>query len=149
MKYVATVDGRDFEIDVDRHGEVVVDGERFDVDLQLVDGVSLYSLIVDHASHELIVERRGAGYTVFMEGDRYVVDVDDARLKQLKAMGGQQHEEHGVHGRQGARRRGRQRGARPGSRDPRGHEDGERAAQPEGRRREVGHGRAGLNRQPR
>ena len=94
MKYVATVNGRDLEIDLDHPGEIDVDGVRHAVDLRLVDGVGLYSLILDNASFEVFVERTQGLYTVLLNGDRYVVDVEDARLKYLKTMGGQQHEEH-------------------------------------------------------
>jgi biotin carboxyl carrier protein len=96
MKYIATVDGHDLEIDVERHGEVVVDGVPRAVDLRLADGVSLFSLILDNESHELIVERREGTYYVLIEGDRYAVEVEDARLKQLKAKSGEKHEEHGL-----------------------------------------------------
>jgi biotin carboxyl carrier protein len=34
-------------------------------------------------------------YYVLVAGDRYAVDVQDARLKQVKAMGSQPHESHG------------------------------------------------------
>lgn len=96
MKYLATIGGRDFEIDIDRSGEVTVDGEVRNADLRLVDGVSLYSLIIDGRSYELFVERHAGDYVVLVDGERYVVDVEDARLKRLKAMGGQQHDELGL-----------------------------------------------------
>jgi biotin carboxyl carrier protein len=95
MKYIATVDGRDFTIDVDRAGEAVVDGAALSVDLQPIDGQQLYSVLVDRASFDLHVERRAGVYYILIEGDRYAVDVEDARLKQLKAMGRQEHAVHG------------------------------------------------------
>lgn len=97
MKYTATVDGHDFAIDVDRAGEVVIDDQLCRVDLRSIDGAHLYSLIVDNASYELFVERRSGSLAVMIEGDLYEVAVEDARLKQLQAMGGQRHEEHGLY----------------------------------------------------
>jgi len=96
MKYIATVDGRDFTIDVDRPGEVVLDDQAHAVDLRSIDGNQLYSLILGNQSIELFVERREGRTFVLIAGDRYAVDVEDAHLKQLKAMGSQLHEEHGT-----------------------------------------------------
>lgn len=96
MKYIATVDGRDFEIDVERASEVVVDGVTHAVDLQPIDEAHLYSVVLDGASHELFIERRNGVYYILIEGDRYAVEVEQERLKRLKAMGGQKHEEHGA-----------------------------------------------------
>lgn len=95
MKYKATVDQRDFTLDVDRPGEVIVDGENVSVDLMSIDGEHLYSLLVDGVSYDLHVERREGLYTVIIEGDRYTVDVGDAHLKELIAMSRRGHEEHG------------------------------------------------------
>jgi biotin carboxyl carrier protein len=96
VKYIATVNGRDLELDIDRQGEVTVDGEVRGAELRLVDGVSLYSLIMDASSYEVFVEREAGDYVVLLGGQRYVVDVDDARLKRLRDMGGQPHEERGA-----------------------------------------------------
>ncbi|MEO8083981.1 MAG: biotin/lipoyl-containing protein [Ardenticatenales bacterium] len=95
MKYKATVDQRDFTLDVDRPGELIVDGENVSVDLMSIDGENLYSLLVDGVSYDLHVERREGLYTVIIEGDRYTVDVGDAHLKELIAMSRRGHEEHG------------------------------------------------------
>lgn len=86
MKYKATVDGTDFTLDVEGAGEIVVDGERYEVDLRTIDGVHLYSLIIDRRSYELHVDRNEGLYTVIVDGNRYPVDVGDARLKELIAM---------------------------------------------------------------
>ena len=96
VRYVATVDGRDYEVALERAGEVTVDGTEHEVDLRLVDGVSLFSLIIDRGSHELFAERREGRYYVLIDGNRYGVEVEEARLKMLKAMGGTRHEEHGA-----------------------------------------------------
>jgi biotin carboxyl carrier protein len=96
VKYVATVDGRDFVIDVERAGEVEVDGEPVAVDLEPIDGTHLFSLVVDHASHELFIERREGTYYILIEGDRYAADVEQERLKRLREMSGAQRDESGT-----------------------------------------------------
>jgi len=94
MEYIATVDGRDYTIAIDRAGEATVDDVVHAVDLRAIGGTQLYSLIVDHRSFEVFVERRAAVYDVMIRGDLFVIDVEEARLRQLKAMGGQAHPDH-------------------------------------------------------
>jgi pyruvate carboxylase subunit B len=97
MKYIASVDKiTDFTIDLDRPGEIVVDDTPYVVDLRSIDGGNLYSLIVDHQSYDLYVERREGTYYILIGGDRFAVEVEDFRLKQLKAMGGAAHDETGM-----------------------------------------------------
>ena len=96
MKYVTTVDGTDFAVEIEHAGEVTLEGQPYAIDLRPIDNQYLYSLIIGHQSYDLFVERRSGQYLVLIEGDRYLVDVEDAHLKQLKAMGGQRHEEHGT-----------------------------------------------------
>lgn len=94
MKYTATVDDSDFTIDIDHPGEVVVEGEALKVDLKAIDG-QLYSLLLGDQSFELYVERSAGMYYVLINGDRYAVQVEDARLARLKAMSQAEHETHG------------------------------------------------------
>jgi biotin carboxyl carrier protein len=100
VKYIATIDasgaGRNYVVDVDRPTEVTVDGRDHQVDLRSIDGVHLYSLIVDDHSYELHVERIKGVYYVQLGGDRFAVDVEQERLKKLRAMGGTRHQEHGA-----------------------------------------------------
>ncbi len=56
MKYIITVEGKTFEIEVGQ-GQVWVDQRPYDVDFQDVDGLAQYSLLVDHRSYEAHVER--------------------------------------------------------------------------------------------
>lgn len=94
MKYVATVNGKDYGVDIDRAGEVVVDDDTRAADLRVIAGTQLYSLLLDNHSYEVFVERREGLYYVMIRGELFTVDVEDARLKQLKAMGGVTHVEH-------------------------------------------------------
>jgi biotin carboxyl carrier protein len=95
VKYIATVDSRDFTIDVDQAHEVVVDGATLPVNLKAIDG-QLYSLLLGNRSHEVFVERSQGIYYVLIAGDRYAVDVEDAHLKHVKVVGSQAHETHGT-----------------------------------------------------
>lgn len=58
MKYVVTVEGKTFEIEVDREGQRVwVDHQPYDVDLRDVGGIGQYSLLLNHRSYEAHVEQ--------------------------------------------------------------------------------------------
>jgi biotin carboxyl carrier protein len=56
MKYFITVEDETFEIEVGREGRVWVNRQPYDVDLQSVNGLPEYSLLVDHRSHEAHIE---------------------------------------------------------------------------------------------
>jgi biotin carboxyl carrier protein len=95
MKYIATIDGQDFTIDIDRDGRVSLSDVLYDVDLQSIDGQSLFSLILNGISYEVFVERQARRYFVTIGGDRYEVQVDDERMKRLREQAGVKHEETG------------------------------------------------------
>lgn len=93
MKYVATIDGQDFTIDVEHNGRISVEGVSYDVDLESIDGRSLFSLILNGASYEVFVERESRRYFITVAGDRYEVQVEDERMKRLRERAGIKHEE--------------------------------------------------------
>lgn len=95
MKYVATIDGQDFTIDIDRDGRITLNDTRVDIDLESIDGRSLFSLILNGTSYEVFVERQQDRYFVTIAGDRYQVQVEDARMRELRALSGAKHEEVG------------------------------------------------------
>ena len=79
MKYQTTVNGKQFEIEIDRDGNLFVDGKPRHVDFASL-GETLYSVITDNDSHEVLVdEREEGGYQVQMGGRLYDVDVLDER----------------------------------------------------------------------
>ena len=94
MKYIATVDGQDFEVEVERQGELLVGDELLQTDLRAIDGSS-FSLLLNHRSYEVFAERQAGRYVIMIDGDQFLVEGEDARLKQLRAMGGAAHEETG------------------------------------------------------
>lgn len=88
MKYLADVDGQTFTIDIDHPHEVVVDGKTYQVDLQVVDQGSSYSLLVNGESYDAFVERHEGVWTVQMTGERHTVMVEDENLGRLRRMSG-------------------------------------------------------------
>jgi len=72
MKYVVSVEGETFEIEVERGGRVWVNHCPLDVDFRGVDGLPQYSLLVDHRSYEAHVEQADEeGCQVVVAGQSY------------------------------------------------------------------------------
>ncbi len=86
MKYFATVNDQTYEIDIDHHGRVTVNGVELDADMRLVGGNNLYSLLVDNASYEVVLDPESEShstYRVMTRGLQYVVRVQDERSRRL------------------------------------------------------------------
>jgi len=79
VRYQVTVEGRTFDIEVTPDGQVWVDNQPINVDLESIDGLPLYSLLVDHRSYEAHVETEengdqrvvvaGRSYRASMQGE--------------------------------------------------------------------------------
>ena len=78
MKYVTIISGQQFEVEIDKEGEVTVNGERRHVDF-LSLGPSLYSLISDSLSLQVVVDGESGQYEVLMNGHLYEIQVLDER----------------------------------------------------------------------
>ncbi len=83
MKYYATIDDQTFEIEINQQGAVCVDGEYEVVDFQNISGSSIYSLLLDNASFEALVEARDDCYEVLVQGTLYRVRVEDERDRRM------------------------------------------------------------------
>jgi len=83
MRYTAIVGDQVVEIEISRGGEVKVDGVTHLIDLRNIDGFSLFSLLIDNRSHEVLVERREGEYHVLLEGEMHKVQVEDERTRAL------------------------------------------------------------------
>lgn len=83
MKYVVTVGDKSYNIEVGGDGEIEIDGVPHQVDIQNIDGYSLFSLLLDNRSYELIVEREGQEFRILLEGEMYTVRATDERARRL------------------------------------------------------------------
>jgi biotin carboxyl carrier protein len=82
MKYLTTVNGQTFEIDINKGGRVTINGEERIVDFQMISE-SLFSALIDNTSVEALIEERHGRYHVLMSGDLYEVEVADERQQRL------------------------------------------------------------------
>jgi biotin carboxyl carrier protein len=80
LKYVTTVEGKTFLIEITEDG-VLVDGEPHDVDLRHIEPLSLYSLLIDNLSHELYIEDHGDIQGAVLGGKYYTASVQEDRAR--------------------------------------------------------------------
>jgi biotin carboxyl carrier protein len=78
MRYVTIINDRQFEIEIQSDGSVLVDGVHVEIDF-LELGENLHSLIQDTRSVELAIEEHGGKYEVQMQGRLYEPIVLDQR----------------------------------------------------------------------
>jgi biotin carboxyl carrier protein len=88
MKYVASIDGKEYLIEILDDGRVSVDGRALEVDFDSVSGQPVYSLLVDGESHEAYVYPDEHGWQVLLRGRLYPVLVEDEREKRLRLAAG-------------------------------------------------------------
>jgi biotin carboxyl carrier protein len=86
MKYIVTVDDKEFTIDVNREGEVTVNGTPHAVDMQGIGSESLYSLIVDSQSYDVLIDEHDENFLVVMWGGLFEVKVQDERTRRLAGL---------------------------------------------------------------
>ncbi len=88
MKYVTTIDGKEFVIEVVDERHVRVGDRLLPVDFKSVSGQPVYSLIVDGKSYESFVYQGDEDWQVLLRGRQFQVKVEDEREKRLKAEAG-------------------------------------------------------------
>src|SRR5260370_11607936 len=82
MKYLTTVNGHTFEVEINQDGKVTINGEERLVDFQTISP-TLFSALIDNHSYEALVEEREGRYNVLMLGELYDVEVADERQQGL------------------------------------------------------------------
>lgn len=84
MKYFATVNEREYEVNINED-RVLVNGEPVDVDLVQIGFPELYSILYNGRSYELLIEAKRFQYAVSVRGDQYQIQVEDERTRRLNA----------------------------------------------------------------
>ena len=88
MKYITTIDGKEFLVEIidDRH--VSIDGKIVEVDFESVQSQPVFSLIVDGKSYEAYVYDGEEDIEVLVKGRLYHSQVEDERERRLRAASG-------------------------------------------------------------
>ncbi len=88
MKYITTVEGKQYAVEIIDDKHVSIDGKVYTIDFESVSGQPVYSLIVDGKSHEAYVQPGDEAWQVLLRGRLYPVQVEDEREKRLRAAAG-------------------------------------------------------------
>jgi biotin carboxyl carrier protein len=88
MKYVTTVDGKEFEIEIVDERRIRIGDRLLEVDFESVSGQPVFSLILDGKSYESFVYQGDEDWEVLLRGRQYQVNVEDEREKRLRAAAG-------------------------------------------------------------
>ena len=88
MKYITTLDGKEYLIEVVDEHHVSVNGRAQEVDFESVSGQPVYSLILDGKSYESYVYETEEGWQVLTRGRQYNLTIEDEREKRLRAAAG-------------------------------------------------------------
>jgi len=88
MRYITTVEDKQFLVEIIDEKHVSVDGKVYEVDFESVSGQPVYSLILDGRSHESYVAQGDDNWQVLLRGRLYPVTVEDEREKRLRSAAG-------------------------------------------------------------
>ena len=88
MKYITTVEDKQFLVEIIDEKHVSVEGKVYEVDFESVSGQPVYSLILDGKSHESYVAQGDENWQVLLRGRLYPVTVEDEREKRLRSAAG-------------------------------------------------------------
>ncbi len=88
MKYITTIGEQEFLVEIVDDGHIIVDGEPYQVDFNVVSGEPVFSLLVDGNSYESYVYPSDEGWQVLLHGYLYLANVEDERERRLRAASG-------------------------------------------------------------
>ncbi len=85
MKYVTSIDGHEYTVDIIDEHHVSVDGVTYNVDFMPVGNQPVYSLVVNGTSVEAHVYPNEDLWQVLFHGTLFTACVEDEREKRLRA----------------------------------------------------------------
>ncbi len=88
MKYVTTIDDKEFIVDIIDEQHISINDKVMAVDFQSVSGQPVYSMLIDGKSYEAYVYEGEENWQVLLLGRQYPASVEDEREKRLKSAAG-------------------------------------------------------------
>lgn len=88
MKYVTTIEGKEYQIEVVDERHVRIGDRLLTVNFESVSGQPVYSLILDGKSFETYVYQGEEDWQVLLRGHLFQAKVEDEREKRLRAAAG-------------------------------------------------------------
>lgn len=84
MKYIATIDGQSYEIEINAAGQITANGKVLEVDFQSIADQPVYSMLLNGQSYEANVYSGEHLMEVLVRGHHFQVAVEDERQKRLR-----------------------------------------------------------------
>jgi biotin carboxyl carrier protein len=88
MKYITTIDDKEYLVEILDEKHVSIDGKILDVDFSTINGQRVFSLLIEGKSYEAHINPAEEGWEVLLQGRFYTAQVEDEREKRLRASGG-------------------------------------------------------------
>ncbi len=85
MKYITTIENKEYECEILNDKQVSLNGKVINVDFGSINGQIVYSLLIDGRSHEAYVYNDDEQWQVLLRGRQYNVSVEDDREKRLRS----------------------------------------------------------------
>ena len=85
MRYVTTIDGHEYLVEILDEHHILIDEIPYEVDFDSVSDQPVYSLLVDGKSFEAHVYPSEEGWQVMLYGILYPTQVEDERERRLRA----------------------------------------------------------------
>lgn len=83
MKYITTVNNNEYSIELLDNKQILVNGEPYELDFQMLGSGGLVSLLLNQRSFEGAVDAQAEGWQVLLHGEVYEATVQDERVYRL------------------------------------------------------------------
>ena len=88
MKYITTIDGKEYTVEIIDEKHVSINGQTLTVDFHAVGGQPVYSMIIDGKSYVAYAYPDEKDWQVLLRGRLYQAQVEDEAEKRLRANAG-------------------------------------------------------------
>jgi len=88
MKYIAEINGTEYEIEINSETQVVINGKPHEIDFRALRQSLSYSLLVDGKSYETNIYLDNGDWEVCLRGRCFQVRVEDERERRLRMAAG-------------------------------------------------------------
>lgn len=88
MRYVTTIAGKEYLVEILDESHVALDGKVYEVDFQAIGDQPVFSLLLDGKSYEAYVYPAGREWQILLLGGSYPSLVEDERERRLRIASG-------------------------------------------------------------
>jgi biotin carboxyl carrier protein len=88
MKYITTINDREYAIEILDECHLIVDGKMVEVDFGAISDQPVYSMLIDGRSYEAYVYPDEENWQVLLHGRLFPALVEDEREKRLRSQAG-------------------------------------------------------------